>query len=79
MNAFLAIAEMARNPSAYFARRLYESMAGAGTRDKTLIRIMALRSEKDMIQIKQEFQRKYGKTLESFIKASFKFLLFLKL
>lgn len=66
--AFLALVEFTKNPASYFARRLYESMAGLGTRDRTLIRCVVLRSEIDMVQVKQEFQRKYGKTLESFIK-----------
>jgi len=70
--AFLALVDMARNPIEYYARRLYESMAGAGTRDRTLIRIIVLRSEIDMVQIKAEFQRKYKKTLESFIRVSTK-------
>ena len=41
-----------------------------GTKDRVLIRTMALRSERDMVQIKSEFQRMYGKTLESFIKVN---------
>jgi annexin A7/11 len=68
--AFLALVDMARNPAGYYARRLYESMAGAGTRDRALIRIIVLRSEIDMVQIKAEFQRKYKKTLESFIRVN---------
>lgn len=44
-------------------------MVGMGTRDTLLIRIMVLRSEIDMQDIKMEFQRKFGKTLESFIRS----------
>lgn len=69
--AFLAVVAMARNPPAYFATRLANTMKGAGTQDRALIRIMVLRSEIDMVQIKQEFQRKYGKSLESFIKVCY--------
>lgn len=32
------------------------------------MRNMILRSEIDMVQVKMEFQTKYGKSLESFIK-----------
>lgn len=43
-------------------------MKGAGTDDKTLIRIVITRAEVDMVQVKQEFQREFGKSLEEFIK-----------
>lgn len=65
---FLAIAKAAINPAAFFAERLHKSMKGAGTKDKALIRTIVSRSEVDMVLIKQEFQRIYGKSLASFIK-----------
>ncbi|CAM6054062.1 unnamed protein product, partial [Sphagnum tenellum] len=55
-SAFVCLAEMALNPPDYWARRLYEAMEGVGTGEGTLIRICALRSEIDMVQIKQAFQ-----------------------
>jgi annexin A7/11 len=67
--AFCALIGTARNPPGYYAQRLHDAMSGAGTKDRTLVRIIVTRSEKDMVQIKQEFQRKYGKTLESFVKS----------
>uniref|UniRef100_A0A4D5R9Q8 Annexin n=1 Tax=Scolopendra viridis TaxID=118503 RepID=A0A4D5R9Q8_SCOVI len=63
----LAIVKCAENVSAYFAERLYHSMAGAGTDDRSLIRIITTRCEIDMVLIKQEFQRMFGKSLDSFI------------
>ncbi|XP_077162598.1 annexin A4 [Paroedura picta] len=67
-DALLAIVKCMRNRSGYFAERLYKSMKGLGTDDNTLIRIMVSRCELDMIDIKAEFKRMYGKSLYSFIK-----------
>ncbi|KAK9395346.1 annexin A4 [Crotalus adamanteus] len=67
-DALLAIVKCMRNRPAYFAERLYKSMKGLGTDDDTLIRLMVSRCEIDMIDIKAEFKRMYGKSLYSFIK-----------
>uniref|UniRef100_A0A8C7DXN5 Annexin n=1 Tax=Naja naja TaxID=35670 RepID=A0A8C7DXN5_NAJNA len=67
-DALLAIVKCMRNKPAYFAERLYKSMKGLGTDDDTLIRLMVSRCEIDMIDIKGEFKRMYGKSLYSFIK-----------
>lgn len=67
--AFLAVARVARNPAAYWAKRLHETMAGAGTHDRSLIRVVVNRSEVDMADVKAQFQQMFGKTLESFIRS----------
>lgn len=43
---------------------------GAGTKDKTLIRIMVTRSEVDMLDIRQEYVKNYGKSLYTHISVS---------
>ncbi|XP_072409993.1 annexin A4-like isoform X1 [Chiloscyllium punctatum] len=67
-SALLAVVKNMRNRPAYFAERLHKSMKGMGTDDNTLIRVMVSRCEVDMLDIKDEFHRMYGKSLYSFIK-----------
>jgi annexin A7/11 len=65
---FLAIAQSALDPQAYFAERLYWSMKGAGTKDSQLIRVIVSRSEIDLADIKTRFQAIFGKPLGAWIK-----------
>ncbi|XP_053267385.1 annexin A4 [Pleuronectes platessa] len=65
---FLAIVKCMRNKPAFFAEKLYKSMKGLGTTDSVLIRIVVARAEIDMLDIKAQFLKMYGKTLPSFIK-----------
>uniref|UniRef100_H2T918 Annexin n=1 Tax=Takifugu rubripes TaxID=31033 RepID=H2T918_TAKRU len=67
-DVFLAVVKCIRNKPAFFAERLYKSMKGLGTTDSVLIRTMVARAEIDMLDIKAEFLKAYGKTLYSFIK-----------
>ncbi|GFR60537.1 annexin [Elysia marginata] len=64
----LTIVRMIRNKQVYFADRLYHSMKGLGTDDRTLIRVVVSRCEVDMQQIKMEFQKRYGKDLVGFVR-----------
>ncbi|KAE8591388.1 hypothetical protein XENTR_v10018435 [Xenopus tropicalis] len=62
-NGMLAVVKCLKNTPAFFAERLYKSMKGAGTKDKTLIRIMVSRSEVDLLDIRSEYKRMYGRSL----------------
>uniref|UniRef100_H2Y7G1 Annexin n=1 Tax=Ciona savignyi TaxID=51511 RepID=H2Y7G1_CIOSA len=66
-DGMVAVIEVARNPAAYFARRLYESMKGAGTKDHMLIRVVISRSEIDMVEIKRDFQAMYKIPLAKYV------------
>ncbi|XP_036116638.1 annexin A1 [Molossus molossus] len=60
---FTVIVKCATSKPMFFAEKLHQAMAGVGTRDKTLIRIMVSRSEIDMNDIKACYQKLYGVSL----------------
>ncbi|XP_055968233.1 annexin A6 isoform X2 [Sorex fumeus] len=66
-DAFVAIVQSVRNKPLFFADKLYKSMKGAGTDEKTLTRIMVSRSEIDLLNIRREFLDKYDKSLHQAI------------
>ncbi|CAL4152633.1 unnamed protein product, partial [Meganyctiphanes norvegica] len=65
---FKAIYLAIENRSAYFAKEIHDSMAGMGTNDRALIRMVVSRSEIDMGNIKEEYMRMYNKPMEKDIK-----------
>ncbi|XP_017307548.1 annexin A1 isoform X1 [Ictalurus punctatus] len=62
-NLLVAVVKCAGSKPAYFAEKLNLAMKGSGYRGKILTRIMVSRSEIDLVQIKNEYKKKYGKTL----------------
>ncbi|XP_076253641.1 annexin B9-like isoform X1 [Rhynchophorus ferrugineus] len=62
-DSMLQLIHCVRDPIDFLATRLHDSMAGIGTDDRTLIRIIVGRSEIDLGEIKEVYNGKYGKTL----------------
>ncbi|KAI8543379.1 hypothetical protein RHMOL_Rhmol08G0212800 [Rhododendron molle] len=61
--ALLTILKCAENPGKYFAKALHKAMKGLATDDETLTRIIVSRAEVDVKKIKEEYLKKYGKSL----------------
>ncbi|KAK2098203.1 Annexin A11 [Saguinus oedipus] len=59
----LAVVKCLKNTPAFFVERLNKAMKGARTKDRTLIRIMVSCSETDLLDIRSEYKRMYGKLL----------------
>lgn len=64
----VSVLRCAINRSLFFAKCLHKSVAGFGTNDRDLIRLCVTRSDIDMMDIKEEYQRKYNESLRDAIK-----------
>ncbi|XP_019645089.1 PREDICTED: annexin A6-like [Branchiostoma belcheri] len=62
-DGYLAIVSCVRNLPGYFAKRINDACKGWGTDDTTLIRCIVSRSEIDLVQVKEVFEARYGRTM----------------
>lgn len=67
-DGLVAIVQCMSNKAEFFAQRLHKSMAGLGTTDSQLIRVLVMRAEVDLADVKVAFEQLYGKSLRSWIK-----------
>ncbi|KAK7092446.1 annexin A6-like [Littorina saxatilis] len=67
LSGMKSIVRCVRNKFHHFARQLQKTMKGLGTDDDTLIRIIVSRCENDLKNIKEEFEKLTGQTLEQFV------------
>ncbi|NXA16171.1 ANX10 protein, partial [Sapayoa aenigma] len=59
----VAIVLCIRDKPSYFAYRLYNAIHDLGFHNKTVIRILIARSEIDLMNIRQRYKERYGKSL----------------
>ncbi|XP_078597320.1 annexin A7-like isoform X1 [Branchiostoma floridae x Branchiostoma japonicum] len=62
-DGYLAIVSCVRNLPGFFAKRINDACKGIGTDDTTLIRCIVSRSEIDLVQVKEVFESRYGRTM----------------
>ena len=63
------IAGMFMTPAEFDAMCLYKAMKGAGTNEGVLIEIIGTRTNEQLMQVKDAFQREYNKPLETWVKS----------
>ncbi|XP_066504398.1 annexin A2b isoform X2 [Hoplias malabaricus] len=61
--SFLTLVECFENKQLYFASRLNDAMKGKSVKEKVLTRIIVSRCEVDLMKIRIEFKKQFGKSL----------------
>lgn len=62
--------EAVKSTPTFFAKRLFHSLAGAGSKDRALIRVIVTRAECDLEDIKVKYEAKYGTSLKDAVTVS---------
>jgi annexin A7/11 len=70
--AMMSIIKSARDRPGFFAERLYNSMKGLGSDERTLNRIIVSRCEIDLEDIKQSYNTKFNKDLNKVVEGDTK-------
>ncbi|XP_039316063.1 annexin A9 isoform X2 [Saimiri boliviensis] len=63
--ALLGLASVIKNTPLYFADKLHQALQETEPNDQVLIRILTSRCETDLLSIRAEFKKKFGKSLYS--------------
>ncbi|XP_072917213.1 annexin A2-like [Hemitrygon akajei] len=69
---FLALVHSIQNTPEYLADRLHQCTKSFGTKDGPLIRLLVSHCENDLLSIRAEYRKKYGKSLYTAIKGDTK-------
>ncbi|XP_072139249.1 annexin A2-like [Mobula birostris] len=69
---FLALVHSIQDTPEYLADRLHQCMKSFGTKDGPLIRLLVSRCENDLLSIRAEYRKKYGKSLYTTIQGDTK-------
>ncbi|KAJ8252505.1 hypothetical protein COCON_G00218170 [Conger conger] len=65
--SFVTLVQCFENKQLYFASRLNDGMKSKGAKEKVVTRIMVSRCEVDLMKIRTEFKKHYGKSLHQTI------------